>query len=170
MAASFKSRIPLHEAQLLADQLRRAMIDLGFKRVQACGSVRRLVATVGDIDLVADGDLSLLREAADPILVLHGLLPWKFMDGGMAKCTLDYWGKQVNVLRSDSEHWGAAILYFTGPSDYNIQCRALAKRKGMLLNEKGLFKEGVCLASETEGDICRALGKTLRDPCERGKR
>lgn len=168
-SATFKSKMSLGEAQELADQLVRAFIDLGMRRAEVCGSVRRRKPVVGDIDIVVDGPLSILREPNRHILVLHGLLPWSWVDGGEKKCTLSYHGRQVNVLRSDEEHWGAAMFYFTGPHAYGIAYRVRAKRMGMLLNDKGLWRGTTCLASRTEKDIYEALGKEYKDPRERGK-
>lgn len=156
---SFKSKMPWQYAQDLATELRKILLEVGMQRVEVCGSIRRGKREVGDLDLVVDGDLQVL--VGDP--------RWSWVEGGQAKCTLDFRGAQVNLLRSDDDSWGAAILYFTGPHDYNIGYRAMAKRKGMLLNEKGLWKDGRRVAGRTEGEIYTALGREYKRPEERGK-
>ena len=57
--------------------------------------------------------------------------------------------------------WGAGLLHHTGTQAFNIKCRAIAKKKGYLLNEYGLWereREGkrVCDGS-TEGLILGVL-------------
>jgi DNA polymerase (family 10) len=162
MPVTFKTRTPLADALFWAGALEQDLLALpSFHRVQVCGSVRRRKDTVGDLDLVVDGDLNEVKNTKGK---------WTWMEGGEAKATIEYHGMQVNLLRSDENSWGAAIFYFTGPHDYNIAYRRRAKGLGMLLNEKGLFSvvSGACIASRTEHEIYRALGKVWKRPEERG--
>lgn len=165
MAPSFKSKMPLQRAEELAEKLKRILInEMGARRVQVCGSIRRRKPEVGDIDAVVDMDMLKLRVNQDRVW-------WEYVDGGESKATISLEGVQVNLLRSDDEHWGAAIFYFTGPHDYNIAYRARAKKMGLLLNEKGLFNAaGVCLACKLESDIYAQLGKQYKAPEQRGTR
>lgn len=159
MGASFKQRMPFGQAVSLASFLRDRLFEAGMDRVEVCGSIRREKGEVGDIDMVVEGDLDRL----------HRNRWWRWVDGGDRKATLEFQGQQVNLLRSDPDHWGAATLYFTGPSDYNIGLRALAKRRGLKLNEHGLFRGSELLASRTEREIYEALGKNWTPPTARGK-
>ena len=61
-------------------------------------------------------------------------------------------GEQVDIYRTDPENFGAMLLFLTGPQEYNIIMRAKAKRKGMLLNQKGLYDRETreYIAGETE--------------------
>lgn len=167
MPVTFKTKMPLERAQALAEELREALRAAGCRRVEVCGSVRRMKPEVGDLDLVIDGDLEAVRE-------LHGR-KWTWKEGGESKATIDFKGVQVNLLRSDPEHWGAATFYFTGPFDYNIAYRKRAKQLGLLLNEKGLFlneegpNKGQCIASRTEEEIYNKLGRHFKPPELRGK-
>lgn len=158
---SFKQRVPLEQGKRTAETLKAILLKLPtFTRVDVCGSIRRCKPDVGDIDMVVDGDLQVVRDTPGE---------WRWVEGGASKATLDFYGTQVNLLRSDDEHWGAAIFYFTGPHDYNIAYRRRAKGLGLLLNEKGLFgKDNQCIASRTEHEIYRALGKLWKRPEERG--
>ncbi len=160
MPVTFKTRIPWQQALDLAWELKKQLLSIGMHRVEICGSIRRRRADVGDIDVVVDGDLALVRDTPNV---------WIWMEGGESKATIDYMGAQVNLLRSDDDSWGAAVMYFTGPHDYNIAYRRRAKNMGMLLNEKGLWKDGKRVAGRTEGEIYTALGKEYKIPEERGK-
>ncbi len=160
MPVSFKSKMSLREAQLLAFDLEGLFVRSGLRgQFAVCGSVRRQRPEVGDIDLVVDGDLSRLCESCW----------WRWVEGGEKKATLEFRGRQVNILRSDPEHWGAAVLYFTGPHGYNIGMRRRAKEMGYRLNERGLWDGDRCLASRTEEDIYWALGKEWKFPDKRGE-
>lgn len=159
MSVSFKTRMPLAQARAIASSLGPLLEKAGMTRVEFCGSLRRQKDTVGDLDVVVDGPVDVLR------LNPH----WVWMEGGSKKATLDFRGAQVNVLHADGDNWGAAVLYFTGPHDYNIAYRRRAKSMGMLLNEYGLWKDGKRIAGATESEIYDALGKTYKDPWMRGK-
>jgi DNA polymerase (family 10) len=78
--------------------------------------------------------------------------------------------ESVDIYRTDMESFGAMMLFLTGPQQYNIIMRAKAKRKGMLLNQKGLYDRETreLIASETEEDIYNAIGLNYKDPELRG--
>jgi len=71
---------------------------------------------------------------------------------------------------------GAALIYFTGNDIFNRSLRLLASKKGMGLNQRGLFKDtlrgpgrvkltrGTLIASESEEKIFRILGVPWRPP------
>lgn len=136
------------------------LLDAGMTHVAVCGSVRRERPEVGDIDLLVIGDLSRLRGENSW---------WRWVEGGEKKATLEFEGRQVNVLATGWVAWGAAMLYFTGPHDYNIGMRRLAKSRGLKLNEYGLWRGNELLASRSETDIYQALGKEFKNPWERGE-
>ena len=79
-------------------------------------------------------------------------------------------GEQVDIYRTDPESLGAMMLYLTGPQEYNIIMRAKAKRKGMLLNQKGLYDRETreFIAGETEQDIYNAMELEYKPPELRG--
>jgi DNA polymerase/3'-5' exonuclease PolX len=80
-----------------------------------------------------------------------------------------------------------ALLYFTGPGDFNQKMRMIAKKKGYKLNEYGLYKEsdakikngsvskkeknGVDTVGQikvtTEADVFKILGLKYLPPEER---
>jgi DNA polymerase (family X) len=79
-------------------------------------------------------------------------------------------GEQVDIYRTDPENFGAMLLFLTGPQQYNIIMRAKAKRKGMLLNQKGLYDRETreLIASRTEKEIYDAMGLDYKEPELRG--
>jgi len=78
--------------------------------------------------------------------------------------------ESVDIYRTDPENFGAMMLFLTGPQEYNIIMRAKAKRKGMLLNQKGLYTRDTreLIASKTEKDIYDAMGMNYKEPELRG--
>jgi len=159
--ASYKTKQTLEDARKIADYLKGMMLTHGFKEVAIVGSIRRCEPMVGDIDIVADGDLLSLQH-------LPGV-DWK--RGGEESATFVYQGQQVNVIRADRESWGAAIFYLTGPAQYQVAYRARAKRMGLRLNQNGLFDQhNARIAGRTEESIYEALDKEWKSPELRGKK
>ena len=74
---------------------------------------------------------------------------------------------------------GAALLYFTGNDIFNRSMRLLASRKGMRLNQRGLYRdvmrgggrqklsEGELVEGRDERVIFDVLGVRWREPHER---
>ena len=76
-------------------------------------------------------------------------------------------GLQVDVRTVAPEQMGSALLYFTGSKAHNIQLRQKAMDNDWLLSEYGLFDGETVIASQTEGDIYRALGMEFIPPTMR---
>lgn len=66
------------------------------------------------------------------------------------------------------------LFHYTGNKQYNIRTRALAKKKGWLLNQYGLWdrKTGKSIATKkikTEKDLIKYIGISYKDPINRIK-
>jgi len=126
--------------------------DLGMRIIEAAdedgtlqdaiivGSVRRWAVdengTVGDVDIVMIPPEGLGDQ-------LRAFLLTEFnINGGAHKLSGLVDGVQVDILLTDDDSAGAALMYLTGPKERNIQQRTKAKRKGYKLNEYGLWKDG----------------------------
>lgn len=130
-------------AQVIVESLRAVK---GAKRVEAAGSLRRGVETIGDIDILACGsDAGALREA---FLSQEGVA--ETLASGETKSSVrvarrDPSGAtrtiQVDLRLMPEDRFGAALLYFTGSKQHNVRLRERAIKRGMTLNEYGLFKE-----------------------------
>jgi DNA polymerase IV len=84
--------------------------------------------------------------------------------------------RRLDLLFVPWNERGAALIYFTGNDVFNRSLRLLASKKGMGLNQRGLFKDtlrgagrvklarGTCVASESEEEIFRILGVPWRPP------
>ena len=163
MGESFKSKMPLYEAQTLSEELTLDLLRAGMEQVEICGSVRRRKPEVGDLDVIGVCTPEVFEN-----LKTH-THRWRYADGGKKKCTVEYRGRQVNILRSTETNMGAAMLYFTGNSTFNLIMRRKAKKMGMKLNEYGLWVGDLRIAGETELGIFEQLNMKYLDPTERSK-
>jgi DNA polymerase (family 10) len=127
----------------------------GVVQVIAAGSIRRHRDTIGDMDLlVAAGRSSDVSAAFAALPIVRSVLargPTKTLvrlSNGM--------DADLRVLLPES--FGAALLYFTGSKAHNIALRKLALKRGLELNEYGLFREGRAIAGRTEQEVYEALG------------
>jgi DNA polymerase/3'-5' exonuclease PolX len=84
----------------------------------------------------------------------------------------DILGKQavykLDAFRVLPENQASMLLYSTGSKQFNIAMRGRAKKKGLLLNQNGLFyKDGTKLNLPTERDYFIALGLEYKNPVDR---
>lgn len=159
--------------------------------VVAVGSVRRRHPTVKDFDLMAFFDPAKAKNiSADsvlPSLHLHSsgrasiarvynagprkfsfVLTWKGLTPGQA--TKHFRVDIFLALTADKPY---ALFHYTGSRTYNLRTRALAKKKGWLLNQYGLFDRKTrkrvpgTEKIKTEKDLAEFLGVRYRTPEER---
>lgn len=130
--------------------------------VEIVGSLRRYEETVGDVDLIAVSEYP----AENLLEVVDGVTG---LTGGKDRAFGYFMGMAVNLWTCKENELGAMLFYLTGPAPYVIGYRAKAKRMGMLLNERGLWKDGERVAVVSEADIYTALGKMYKPPRFRGK-
>jgi DNA polymerase (family 10) len=136
-------RTPLGEARPLAQglvaSLRERAPDGSLTRLEATGSLRRWQETIGDLDLLA------ISQTPGSVMEAFRTLPQvdQVLGSGDTKSSVVLTtGMQVDLRVVEAQHWGAALLYFTGNKEHNIEVRELALRKGWSLNEYGLTATG----------------------------
>lgn len=138
----------------------------GVERVDIVGSARRKKETVGDFDLlvIARDSRPVMRFFVTMAEVVH-----VHAQGETKASVRIRTGVDVDIRVVAKESYGAALLYFTGSKAHNVALRQLAIRKGLKLNEYGLFrmkgeKEEKMIAGDTEEGIYNALGMAYIDP------
>ena len=150
----------------------------GVARAEVAGSLRRCRETIGDVDL-----LCCVKEAsaAEAVTAAFVKLPGvqRVLAQGPVKASVVVDGMQVDLRVLPEEHFGAALMYFTGSKEHNVKVRGLAQKKGMTLNEWGLYnldeydkaarKTGEApaarpVASRTEQEIYAKLEMTYIEP------
>jgi DNA polymerase (family X) len=154
---------------LAEDFIERISSSVDVERIDYAGSLRRMVETIGDVDLLVASD--------DPVPVMDAFTAIDIVERVLAKgeaksSVLTRQGLQVDLRVVPDEAWGAAMIYFTGSKAHNIRIREMAVRKGLKLNEYGLFdaKSGTLIVAETEQEVYERLGLTWIPPTMREDR
>jgi DNA polymerase (family 10) len=151
------TRIPLGRAwpiaQELMDYLRKAS---GVEAVELGGSLRRMRATVGDIDILAAAKDS--RAVMDAFVSRKDVA--RVLGKGETKASVEFThGLQAQLWVHPPEHWGTALVYATGSKDHNVRLREYALKKGFSLSEHSLQrKDGSEVTCEREEDVYKTLG------------
>jgi len=73
-------------------------------------------------------------------------------------------GFDVDLRVVQKKSYGAALQYFTGSKEHNIDLRRIAIEKGLKLNEYGLFKGRKMIAGWYEPGIYKTLGLAWMEP------
>ena len=130
----------------------------GIEQISPAGSLRRGKETIGDLDLLVtspNAAATLDRFVTHP--KVHEVLG-KGENKASVKFGLE--GLQVDLRALPAESYGAAMQYFTGSKDHNVQLRQRALKRGLTLNEYGLFtlEDNQRVAGATEEEIYERLG------------
>lgn len=200
------TRIPRAEVEALGKCVRQAAarIDPGVELLIG-GSYRRGADSSGDIDFIitkrgttSSAELigfldKLVQKLVDAGFLTVGLATSHSSDGSKwhGCCVLpkdsfpgdkaEYrpiW-RRIDLLLVPETEFGAALLYFTGNDLFNRSMRLLARKKGMRLNQRGLYRdvmrgpggvkynEGELIEGRDEKKIFEALGVHWREPHQR---
>ncbi|MEA2081541.1 MAG: DNA polymerase/3'-5' exonuclease PolX [Elusimicrobiota bacterium] len=147
-------------AEEFLDVLRK---DKNCREAFVCGSVRRGCETIGDIDLLAVSDEP--EKITDTFVKIQGVE--KVIAEGPAKASVYVEGDvRIDLRVVDETSRAAAMLYFTGSKEHNIALRKLALKKGLTLNEYGLYEQKTekYAAGKKESEIYGRLGLQFIPP------
>lgn len=130
-------------------------------RLVVAGSFRRWKETVGDIDIIA--------VSKNPRAVMNAFVHRQDVTNVYAHGETKSMVRMKNGLDVDmrvvpAASFGAALNYFTGSKDHNVALRQMAVKKGLKLNEYGLFRGRKQIAGRTEGEVYQALGLQYIEP------
>jgi len=151
-------------AEKIIEELKRLP---GVKEALPLGSLRRMVATVGDIDIGVATDkpkdvVSAFTNLPDVERVLGA--------GGAKASVVLKTGRQIDIRVHDPKSFGALLQYFTGSKQHNIHLRKIANAKGLSLSEYGVKKYeggkivGEYLPTSTEEEFYKLLGMPMIPP------
>jgi len=132
----------------------------GYRTFRVCGSYRRNLPTVGDLDIaivpLPDVGLELLQKSikkmskevlANGNKILRVIIPIH-----------DMYDIQVDFYFTPERILGSFSLFLTGSKDFNKKSRFAAQRLGMRLSQYGLIGPDGLEVSVNEGDILNILG------------
>jgi len=151
---------------IVADEIARPLAAwlsgiAGVKKVVVAGSCRRMKDTVGDLDI--------LVTCAKGSPVMDRFVKYEevaeIISHGTTRATvLLRSGLQVDLRAVPGISYGAALYYFTGSKAHNVAVRALAVKRGLKINEYGVFKGDRRLAGRTEEEVFRQVGLPYIEP------
>ncbi|MBI4690219.1 MAG: DNA polymerase/3'-5' exonuclease PolX [Nitrospirae bacterium] len=132
-------------------------------KISVAGSLRRSKDTVRDIDILATS------EKPDDVMRAFVHLPHVkevLMKGPTKSSIITGEGIQVDLRVVEDESFGAALAYFTGSKEHNIKLREMAVKKGLKINEYGIFREkdNRRLGGKDENDVYKILGLSYIPP------
>ena len=157
-----QGRMLLADALPLAERIAGELVEGGtVEHAVPAGSLRRMQETIGDVDIVASShDPSAAMAAARGLAEVDRVIA----SGDTKTSVLTSGGIQVDVRVVEPEQFGAALQYFTGSKEHNIHLRERAKKRGLKVNEYGVFRiaedgaDGERIAGASEDDVYAALG------------
>jgi len=167
------TRLALGRALPLADEVisalkaqcesRTSKVDLS--KIIYTGSLRRLKETIGDIDILAEAE----KEEALKVMDCFVSLPdveQVILKGSTKSSVILREGTAIDLRVVPPESYGAALQYFTGSKEHNIELRNVAIKNGYKLSEYGLYlkESGKQIAGSSEEDIYERLGLAYIPP------
>ncbi|KAJ5794131.1 DNA polymerase family X [Penicillium paradoxum] len=188
----FAQRIPRKEVEAHGAIVRKAVqaVDRDMQVIIG-GSYRRGAVTCGDVDCLITKPGASLEHIRT---IMLGLVVPRLFSNGFLQASLAVSSRQdgskwhgasaipgsnlwrrIDLLFVPDAEIGAALIYFTGNDIFNRSMRLLARRKGMCLNQKGLYTDvlrtqqvklnaGRLVEGRDERRIFAALGVPWRPP------
>ena len=153
----------------------------GVGRLEVAGSYRRRRETIGDLDLLAESD----TQGEE---IIRHFVEYPGVDrvtgaGDTKGSVVLRSGIAVDLRVLPSRSFGAALQYFTGSKEHNVHTRTMAVKRGIRLNEWGVFRvpedadpeelgkeDGERLGGSTEEEMYAALDLTWIEPVLRENR
>lgn len=127
----------------------------GVREAEIAGSYRRCRETVGDLDILVS-----CRSAAPVIrrFVEYPEVAQVLEEGPQRASVRLASGLQVDVRIAAAQAYGASLYYFTGSKAHNIAVRRLGQRRGLKINEYGVFRGARRIAGRTEKEVLASVG------------
>lgn len=148
----------VHEA---AHTVKEALMKSGLANaVEIAGSLRRMREDIGDIDILATSNKP---EKLIDVFANHPEVK-TVLGKGPTKCSVVLKsGIDADLRVVDPDEFGAGLVYFTGSKQFNVHIREMAIRKGLTINEYGIFRgtaerHGKRVAARTEAAVFKAIG------------
>jgi len=157
-----KERLKLAVAAQIAGPLLEYLQGINsVKDIAIAGSYRRRRETVGDLDILVT-----CKKDSD---IMDRFVGYEDVEKVLAKgktrsSVILRQGLQVDLRVVPQVSYGAALLYFTGSKEHNIAVRKIAQKKGLKINEYGVFKEDKRIAGKTEKQVYQEVELSYIQP------
>jgi len=157
-----ETRIRLSIAEQVAEPLLQYLKAIpAVEEGVIAGSYRRRKETVGDLDILVTCRKA---EPAMDRFLAYDEVEEVVSKGKTRSTVLLRSGLQVDLRVVPEESYGAALHYFTGSKAHNIAIRTMAVKRGLKLNEYGVFKGRKRVAGRTEREIFAQVGLPYIEP------
>lgn len=157
-----RKRMRLDAAEEVAETLARYIKGVdGVKELAVAGSFRRRKETVGDLDILvtAKKDSPVMQRFTEFDEVSE------VISHGTTRSTVVLRsGLHVDLRVLPQVSYGAALQYFTGSREHNIEVRRLAVKKGYKINEYGVFENDKRIAGKSEKEVYATVGLPYIEP------
>ncbi|WP_440945809.1 DNA polymerase/3'-5' exonuclease PolX [Methanosarcina sp. T3] len=133
--------------------------EIDLSKLIYTGSLRRLKETIGDIDILAEAEGEQVGKVMSAFVSLPAV--GQVVSKGITRSSVILKeGLEVDLRAVPPESYGAALQYFTGSKEHNIELRNIAQREGYKLSEYGLYEKasGKQVAGKSEEEVYRKLG------------
>jgi DNA polymerase (family 10) len=147
--------------RLVAPIFEAVKLQKGVIRAEVCGSLRRRLETIGDLDILFSA------KAPKPVLDRFVALPEvaKVLAHGPTKASVRLdGGVQCDLRGVSDEQFPFALHYFTGSKAHNITMRRRAIEHGWKLSEYGLEGPDGPIPARDEADLYKAFGLAYIPP------
>ena len=133
----------------------------GIRNIKVAGSYRRKKETVGDLDILLTH-----RQGAE---VIKRFVEYEDVDrvisrGDTRSTVVLRPGIQIDLRVVPEASYGAALHYFTGSKAHNVAVRKLGLKRGLKINEYGVFRDGKKLAGSTEEAVYKQVDLPYIEP------
>lgn len=141
------------------------------KKVHPLGSLRRMVATIGDLDFSIASTNP--EKVIEHVISMPGIA--RVVEKGETQATVVLFsGLHLDFLIAEPNSYGALLQHFTGSKSHNIKLREFANHKGYSLSEYGVrkisedrrlkVKDGNLIETKTEEEFYKILGMDTPPP------
>ncbi|TET44569.1 DNA polymerase/3'-5' exonuclease PolX [Candidatus Aerophobetes bacterium] len=160
-----RARILLGKALPLVDEVKEELKEKAsswIERISPAGSLRRGKETIGDIDiLVSSSSSHPVMEVFTNLSCVREVLA----KGETKSSILTHQGLQMDLRVVSPDSFGAALQYFTGSKAHNISLRERAVRRGLKINEYGVFtQDGGKIGGRDEEEVYACLDLAFVPP------
>jgi DNA polymerase (family 10) len=158
---SYQGRALLSVALPYAESIVAELKQLdAVEQLIIAGSLRRMRETIGDIDILVVSKRP--NEVMDAFTSLEGVED--VIAKGETKSSIIINGINADVRVVDAVSFGAAAHYFTGSKHHNVRIRELGVKKGLKINEYGVFRGDERIGGEHEEDVFASVGLAYIPP------
>ncbi|MCX5726579.1 MAG: DNA polymerase/3'-5' exonuclease PolX [Candidatus Saganbacteria bacterium] len=151
-----KGRFPISIALSYAETIVNSLKKLKeVDKILICGSLRRMKETIGDIDILVTSRKP--EKVMDSFTTLPGVKEI-IAKGKTKSAVILRSGIEADVRVVEPASFGAAAHYFTGSKQHNIKIREMGVKKGLKINEYGIFRGNKRIGGEKEEDVFKSVG------------